>query len=482
MSLDIGMGAGGSTSLPGGSPGEPVVLGDGTVVVPTVTGGQTFVLTLLHPDGSKVEQLVTLPNLGVYQLGWAYRAIPNGRDGFLVQLMAMRHDSHTYSGPGLGALVVGVDSAGNYTGHAEVGNAWGEGDIVVLGDKAIATGYVWYQSGNSWNRTHLGWVTELTLDGNQAGIATIYQPSGICPNWPARCAFTPEETISVTSLVAVGGGGVIMGLSNGNGGGAGPAFEGMGLTHLQPEEDGTYLGAGPAGLAQFGVVEAATPLATVPSSLFHWSYQGGNPQRGSAQQQVPPCLTYMKTARAAKKAGAGAGIIHYTYARGVGVRPNEPIDEALATAINSWNSLSSVSGVQLDPFPGDASSPPECASSGSCATMRNEKTIDFVIRKAFAIVTTCASSFPAKGEIHWEPGLQDLTPAQMASAFMHEIGHLLLLADSGTDKNPNSVPTIMIQGAYKTPCTAGFPTRIPTSVQHDDARAVAQCIANVRKK
>jgi Concanavalin A-like lectin/glucanases superfamily/Regulator of chromosome condensation (RCC1) repeat/Chitobiase/beta-hexosaminidase C-terminal domain/Putative Ig domain/Glucodextranase, domain B/Putative binding domain, N-terminal/Viral BACON domain len=310
LSLDIGLGGGRSATL-SGRPGTPTVLADGSVVVPSVTSGNTFELAFLQPDGSTLTQSVNVGERGLSGLEWVYRAIPNGKGGLLVQLMTSRPSSE---GTRYDALVAGVDQDGNYTGGTSLGKDWG--DIVVGEHSAIATSYVWYatQPSNGGQRQHLGMTQGLTLEGNQIGSPDFLPPTGPCAWWFDGIEWSyggdcGRPVVDVTSVVALGNGGFITGLSDGHLSGADPLFEEMSLSYLQPSGGGTYLGGGPVGLMQLSIAARSTslmsPLSSTPaetapaSSAMAYSWPTGGGGDGWANAAKPSYKTQDLAALAA---------------------------------------------------------------------------------------------------------------------------------------------------------------------------------------
>ena len=269
MSLDIGMGGGGTAPIPGIA-GAPTVLKEGVVVVPSVTGPHTFALTFLRPNGSVVTQTVDLPESPT-ELNRVYRAIPNGIGGLLVQLITRIQSVETY----YNALVVGVDENGNHTGSTPLGKDWG--DIVVGDSSAMATSYTWYAEASGRRRQHLGMAQLLNLDGSAANFPAFYPPNGPCGWWwdgfewwyGGDCG---QPIIDVASVVALQGGGFITTLSNGTVSGAEPGLNEMPLNILQPAGGGEYLAVGTGG----GLKALALPVsATTAATSASWSTGGG---------------------------------------------------------------------------------------------------------------------------------------------------------------------------------------------------------------
>ena len=274
---------------------------DGSVVVPSVLDPQQFQLTFVRPDGAVETQVVSSPSA---YLSYAGRAIPNGQGGLLVQLHRWLWREMSSEVWDFDTLVVGVDAAGNVTGSEPLGADWGE-IVVGEGGTVLATSKVNYWTEPSYGgvaKQHVGMVTPLTPEGTRAAFPTFFGPSGPC-GWVwdgigERWYYNgdcDQEVISVTSIVALGRGGFITGLSNGMSFGADPLFERLSLSHLQPSGGGEYLAAGPVGLMRLSLAPApSTHLMTfasteeptlAPAMSYGWSTGGGGQRWANAERR-----------------------------------------------------------------------------------------------------------------------------------------------------------------------------------------------------
>jgi hypothetical protein len=287
VGLDIGLGSGPGTTV-AGTPGYPTVLADGSVVVPSVLDPQRFQLTFVRPDGVVETQVIASPSA---YLSYASRAIPNGQGGLLVQLHRWLWREMSSEVWDFDTLVVGVDATGNVTGSEPLGADWGE-IVVGEGGTVLATSKVDYWTEPFYGgvrKHHVGMVTPLTPAGNRAAFPTFFGPSGPC-GWAwdgigERWYYNgdcDQEVISVTSVVALGRGGFITGLSNGRSFGADPLFEQLPLSHLQPVGGGDYLAAGPVGLIRLGLAPAPT---TAFAMSYGWSNGGGGQRWANAERR-----------------------------------------------------------------------------------------------------------------------------------------------------------------------------------------------------
>ena len=221
------------------------------------------------------------------------------------------------------ALVVGVDSAGNYTGGTSLGEDWG--DLVVGEHSAMATSYVLYytQPSRGGVKRHLGMVEELTLEGNQAAFPVFYPPEGPCGWWLAGQELwlyggdCHQPVISVTSLVAGPNGGSIMSLSDGRVFGPGDGFDRVHLSYLQPSGAGTYLGVGDSGVTNVSVTTSTTTTTGGSPSTSVWAYGGGNAQNANAP--VPRLLTTARLRELATMEGIGIGLSGIQLNRAIGL-------------------------------------------------------------------------------------------------------------------------------------------------------------------
>ena len=231
--------------------------------------------------------MVSVPN---GHLSYPYRAIPNGQVGLLVQL---RREFGTGANRTWDALVVGVDAAGNLTGSEPLGDDWGD---LVVGDNGLvlATSKMNYWTEPGYGgvpKQHVAMIEPITPEGNRAAWPQFYPPTGPCgwiwdgvgQQWTYN-GDCDQEVVSITSVVALGGGKTIVSLSNGQVFGPDPAFEHLQLSTVVPPWDGTYLGAGAAGLTNLALTTATEVWPFGPI----WPDGGGGPDNAFAADPPSP--------------------------------------------------------------------------------------------------------------------------------------------------------------------------------------------------
>jgi Glucodextranase, domain B len=247
VGLDIGLGGGPGTPLTG-TPGQPTVLQDGSVVVPSVLDSENLQLTFVRPTGAVETQAVNVPNGSLF---YPYRAVPNGQGGLLVQLRRRLWpgtETEVWD-----AVVVGVDAAGTLTGQTPLADDWGE---IVVGEHGniLVTSQVEYWTDPGYAsvpKYHVGFLQQITPEGNPAAIGEFYPPSGPCGwQWDGLSQSwyyngdCDQEVISITSIAARGADTFVT-MNDGTVSGPGPLGQ-LHLSYLVPAIDGTYLGVGAA--------------------------------------------------------------------------------------------------------------------------------------------------------------------------------------------------------------------------------------------
>ena len=245
VSLDIGLGGGGSASV-SGTPGIPTVLGDGSVVVPVVTGHtlaaaspamnwdlQDLEAFRFQPDLSLLflrpghrTEVQTVPRIGhLYQsVVRPFKAIPNGQGGVV---LGWDSDTHFGNSGEQFAELAGLDASGAALGVVGLGNRWGE--MVLTGrDTIVATSFL-------PNATHTADVVRMIAE--------------MTPALEIQSFFL-DAPLEVSSILAGADGGVIVNYSDGTMGGPDPGYAQMRLTKAQPADAGTWLGTWNNGAAE----------------------------------------------------------------------------------------------------------------------------------------------------------------------------------------------------------------------------------------
>jgi hypothetical protein len=283
-----------------GTPGQPV-LQDGSVVVPSVIDSDNLQLTFVRPTGAVETQAVNVPNGSLF---YPYRAVPNGQGGLLVQLRRRLWpgtETEVWD-----AVVVGVDAAGTLTGQTPLADDWGE---IVVGENGniLVTSQVEYWTDPGYAsvpKYHVGFLQQITPEGNPAAIGEFYPPSGPCGwQWDGLSQSwyyngdCDQDVISITS-VAARGSTIMVTLNDGRVFAPEPLGQ-LQLSYLVPASDGTYLGVGAgasdlaraaaarsdaAGTAEAGALMAFVVPSEEPASPFgaDWPIGGGGTEDAHA--------------------------------------------------------------------------------------------------------------------------------------------------------------------------------------------------------
>jgi hypothetical protein len=161
------------------------------------------------------------------------------------------------------------------------------------------------------------------------------------------------------------------------------------------------------------------------------------------------------------------GIVHLAYSfvdtSGTVVAPDANTSTAFGNAIAAWNASSATTGVQFSPAP-----------PGQQADLQIQLTTD-----DSGNTGGCAAYNSNTGRIYiGETFAQAVQSTSVGTTIIsHELGHVLGLADGGTNPNP---PSIMNNPSNPPPGACTAPQVPTTQVQPSDATAVKACVVQGR--